>query len=249
MRNKRHHVCSILLILALLAGGLTGCGTKPHLAPVVNAWYQSSATHNGYRVRRGDTIYSIAWAFGLDYRALAAANHLHSPYEISIGQRLKMISTPRGRAFIAPHKPAKTSVVVKKSTKIKSRSHVVNYRPLKWRWPAKGRLVERFKRGKLGHQGISISGKFGQSVRASAAGEVVYSGDGVRGYGNLIIVKHNNHYLSAYAFNQRNLVKVGDVVRTGSVIARMGRNDAGKVLLYFEIRRNGVPVNPLKFLQ
>ena len=100
-----------------------------------------------------------------------------------------------------------------------------------------------------GSQGIAISGKYGQPILAAAKGEVVYSGDGVRGYGNLVIIKHNRHYLSAYAYNQRNLVKVGEVVRRGSVIARMGRNNAGQVLLYFEIRRDGRPINPVQFLK
>ena len=117
-----------------------------------------------------------------------------------------------------------------------------------WAWPTKGELIQNFSTHLEGHPGISIAGKVGQRIRAAANGIVVYSGDGVRGYGNLIIIKHNETYLSAYAFNQQNLVTTGDRVQVGQVIARMGQNDAGRSLLYFEIRRDGVPVNPLKFL-
>lgn len=217
---------------------LTGCYDANQPAPVIDAWYQKGAASNFYVVRSSDTVYSIAFAFGLDYRDLVAANQLTPPYSLSPGQRLKMTHRPPGQS--SPSQPAppivRTSVVQPSS------------RVIVWHHPAAGRLLARFSRRPDGHPGISIGGKWGEPVRAAADGVVVYSGDGVRGYGNLIIVKHNNSYLSAYAFNQRNLVMVGDHVRAGMVIARMGQNDAGRTLLYFEIRRNGVPVNPLLFL-
>lgn len=242
---------------------LVGCFGEQALAPVVNAWYLPSANHNTYRVRRGDTIYSIAWAFGLDYRTLAAVNHLRAPYRIREGQLLKMTAVRRGAGesvtpkpiqeapksslFRAKKKYVKPVKISKRS--IKSVDVEVPTSALKWQWPAKGNLIQRFKPGIRGSQGIAIGGRFGQSVRAAASGVVVYSGDGVRGYGNLVIIKHNRHYLSAYAFNKKNLVKVGDRVQVGSIIAQMGRNDAGQTLLYFEIRYNGKPVNPLRFLR
>ena len=99
-----------------------------------------------------------------------------------------------------------------------------------------------------GYQGIEVMGKLGQPVNAAVSGEVVYSGSGVKGYGNLIIIKHNENYLSAYAFNEKRLVSLGQKVKAGQEIALMGRNNAGKTLLYFEIRKNGKPVDPLKYL-
>ena len=119
---------------------------------------------------------------------------------------------------------------------------------LNWAWPAQGRVTGEFSQALLGNQGINISGDYGEPIRASANGIVVYSGDGVRGYGNLIIVKHNDSYLSAYAFNKRLLVKEGTRVKAGQQIAEMGRDNTGSVLLHFEIRHDGQPVNPLKFL-
>lgn len=224
--------------------GLSGCSSS-RLAPVVNAWYQTRGNSNTYYVRRGDTIYSIAWGFGLDYRALAARNGLRPPYKILVGQRIKMTTIARGQRYSPPTQARK-----KIAQKHQVRYHAKRSRPVsRWRWPAKGELKQRFSLKRGGHPGIAIAGRLGEPVRASAAGQIVYSGDGIRGYGNLIIVKHNSSYLSAYAFNQKNLVRVGDRVRLGQLIAYMGQNNAGRTLLYFEIRRDGVPINPLRFLQ
>ncbi|EKD75156.1 MAG: hypothetical protein ACD_44C00211G0003 [uncultured bacterium] len=219
MRRLCYWISLFFIILSL-----TSCYQTHAPAPVVDAWYQAKAKNSIYRVQQGDTIYSIAWAFGLDYRALAQVNHLQLPYTISPGQTLKMVNTP---AF---------------------HSRPMEARVAMWHWPARGRLVERFTSGMTGSQGIGISGKIGQPIFASASGEIVYSGDGVRGYGNLIIVKNNSNYLSAYAFNEQNFVRVGEFVKANQVIAKMGKNDAGRALLYFEIRYNGKPVNPLRFL-
>jgi lipoprotein NlpD len=115
-----------------------------------------------------------------------------------------------------------------------------------WRWPTRGEVVGRF--GAAGGKGIDISGRAGQEIVASAPGRVVYSGSGLRGYGKLIIIKHNNRYLSAYAHNQKLHVKEGDTVQSGQRIADMGQSDAKRIMLHFEIRRDGKPVDPLKHL-
>lgn len=115
-----------------------------------------------------------------------------------------------------------------------------------WQWPASGKLLQGF--GDNGAKGVDVSGKRGQAVYAAAAGKVVYSGAGLRGYGRLLIIKHNKTYLSAYAHNQQLLVKEGEVVKKGDKIAEMGDSDADQVKLHFEIRRFGKPVDPLKFL-
>ena len=118
----------------------------------------------------------------------------------------------------------------------------------RWQWPAKGKVLREFSLQEGGNKGIDIAGNLGDPVRAVAPGKVVYSGSGLRGYGNLVIIKHSDNYLSAYAYNKRLLVKEGDGVKAGMQIGKMGQNDRGQVLLHFEIRRNGKPVNPLLYL-
>lgn len=245
-----------VLLVVVLSVVLVGCGPAGY-APVVDAWTSPTAQSSGYRVKKGDTLYSIAWAFGLDFRALAAANNLRSPYEIEPGQVLRMTTTARGQAPKAstrptPTQPAATSRRRTSSAKPVQRPKVyrtVNAPVGRWRWPARGKIVERFSWKPTGNKGIDIAGRLGSPVRASGPGVVVYSGDGVRGYGNLLIIKHNDSYLSAYAFNQRMLVKVGARVRANQPIATMGRNNAGRVMLHFEIRRNGRPVDPMRYLK
>jgi lipoprotein NlpD len=123
-----------------------------------------------------------------------------------------------------------------------------NAKVARWLWPATGKIVRRFQAGKLNAKGINIGGQLGEAVRATATGRVVYSGSGLRGYGELIIIKHNDHYLSAYAHNRKRLVREGDKVKAGDKIATMGRGNNGKALLHFEIRRDGKPVDPLKYV-
>ncbi|OGT41138.1 MAG: hypothetical protein A3F13_07910 [Gammaproteobacteria bacterium RIFCSPHIGHO2_12_FULL_40_19] len=277
--------CRRIVLLVCLAGTtalLNSCfdDSRP-AAPVVNAWYQPNAASKFYVVRSDDTIYSIAFAFGLDYRELAAVNHLSPPYPITPGQRLIMTHKPPAlietqnlvSVRLKPIEPIEP-IETQNEPQVRVSPPAVQSKPIEeswvsqppqpvekpvpepyfsaksaWHWPAKGRLMQYFSRNPDGHPGISIAGRLGEPVRATATGTVVYSGDGVRGYGNLIIIKHNDSYLSAYAFNQHNSVTVGEHVQAGSVIARMGQNDAGRTIVYFEIRRNGVPVNPLRFLK
>lgn len=231
---------------------LISCSSGSNYAPVVSAWTQPGAKSGSYRVKKGDTLYSIAWAFGLDYRALADANNLSSPYEIRAGQILRMTTIPR-------QKKQKSEASIRKKTRPlweprkprEKRIYIAQWavKPIsRWTWPATGQVVSRFSTKLAGNKGINIAGQYGESIRAASNGVVVYSGDGVRGYGNLIIIKHNNSYLSAYAYNKRLLVKEGARVRAGEKIAEMGRDDSGKVMLHFEIRQNGEPVNPLKYL-
>ena len=115
-----------------------------------------------------------------------------------------------------------------------------------WNWPANGKLLGTFSEG--GNKGIDIGGRAGEAVLAASGGKVVYSGSGLRGYGKLVIVKHNNNFLTAYAHNQNILVKEGQMVNKGQKIAEMGNTDADQVKLHFEVRRQGKPVDPLKFL-
>ena len=216
-------------------------------------------------VRAGETLYAIAWRYGLDYRTVARWNQIDSPYTIFPGQSigLKKTAPVAGKqvrakpAKSAPTQPAKSErKPVKKRTKIKS-SVVKKSRPpaspfdgtttvRAWRWPTKGKVVGSYKRS--GNKGVDISGREGQSVIAAADGRIVYSGSGLIGYGELIIIKHNRRFLSAYAHNQSLLVKEGDVVKGGERIASMGRSGTDRVKLHFEIRKDGKPVNPARYL-
>lgn len=223
--------CLFGLFLSLL---LTGCGTSHTFAPVVEVEAQQHPTKPGaYRVKSGDTLYSIAWAFSQDYRELAARNDLSPPYHLKIGQIIVV-----------------SGKVVKKNYSHKKPRH--HYTPssttLHWAWPAKGKIINKFSTKRGGNKGINIAGQYGESVHAAAAGTVVYRGSGLRPYGLMIIIKHDDNYFSAYAFNRRLLVKLGQEVKQGQIIAKMGRNDAGQVMLHFEIRRDGKPVNPLHYL-
>ena len=240
-----NRLCGLIPVVILAGAIIAGCVRNTNFAPVLNGWLQPNAKKGFYRVKKGDTIYSIAWAFGLDYRALAAVNHLNASYAIEVGELLHMTNVPRGQKITLPELVQKSEQPLSWWQPISPvRSRSVSH----WKWPAKGRIISRYSAMMAGNQGLDITGYYGESVRATSEGVVVYSGAGVRGYGNLIIIKHNGSYLSAYAFNRRILVKKGSRVCAGEKIAEMGRTDSGRVMLHFEIRRNGKPVNPLRCL-
>jgi lipoprotein NlpD len=238
-----------------------------------------------YTVQKGDTLYSIAFLNGLDYRDVAEWNHLDNPAAIRIGQQLELhipvaeampgeaprpvMASQVGDAGVtknyprvgklaysegalaqadrlqaepaasAPSAPARYSAATARA--------MDNDEPLQWGMPTKGRLVAGFSESE-NRKGIDIVGQRGQAVVASAAGKVVYSGSGLRGYGKLIIIKHNKTYLSAYAHNEQILVREGQFVRKGQKIAEMGNTDANQVELHFEIRKFGKPVDPAQYL-
>ncbi len=249
---KKMHPCWRVMITAITLSGtllLQGCTSDTASAPVLNAWYQPAAKNSRYRVQKGDTLYSIAWVFGLDYHQLAKINGISPPYELRIGQQLAMTTRPASANQPATLKP---KALPQPNSALSApripRWHSSN-RTLKWVWPTNGRIVSRFSPRANGNYGIDFTGYLGKSVKAAASGQVVYSGRGVRGYGNLIIIKHNNKLLSAYAFNRQVYVKVGEKVKSGQKIATMGRNAANKIRLHFEIRRNGKPINPLSLLK
>lgn len=265
-RSGLRILISGICIAALLL--LDGCGGNSVRAPIVDGWQHAQGKSNTYIVQTGDTLYSIAWGFGLDYRDLARVNNLTPPYSLYVGERLRMVMpeeqhfTSRSYYKSIPHKQ-KSFIVRRKEIKAKPKlekesakvEEVYSVHQLAsasgighWLWPTKGALIKGFSPAVGGNRGLDITGKLGQPIMASAAGRVVYSGSGLRGYGKLIIIKHSDNYLSAYAFNKDLFVKEGEQVRAGQVIAEMGQDDQGKTLLHFEIRQNGKPVNPLGYL-
>lgn len=245
---------SILSIwLGVVFFSLVGCGPKSP-APVVDAWKQASASR--YRVQRGDSLYSVAFAFGADYRGLAQANHLSSPYTLKPGQWLVMkkesegsvkpwVESRRNPTKIHKDEPAES---VKKIYFAQAKQ-VKLTNPTHWLWPVKSKLLQGFT-GTYGRsQGVDLAGWEGRNIYATAAGMVVYSGTGVRGYGNLVIIKHSEEYLSAYAYASKRFVQVGQRVKAGQRIAAMGQDNYGRVRLHFELRHEGKPVNPLRYFR
>ena len=203
-----------------------------------------------YTVKRGDTLYSIAWAIKQDYRKLASWNGIRSPYLIRTGQRLRMYppASKTAKKTYSSGSSAKSSSTrtVKKSTSYKGTSPQGKVK--RWSWPTVNRRVTARFNPAAGKDGIDIAGKFRDAVFATADGQVVYAGSGLRGYGKLIILKHNKTYLSAYAHNDSILVAEGQNIRAGKKIGRMGYNGKGRAILHFEIRKNGKPVNPASYL-
>lgn len=200
-------------------------------------------------VKPGETLYTIAWRYGLDYRALAQWNRLSDPDLIYAGQRLRLTppaaSTVTARSGPAPrHAPSG-----RPAPSAAPRGPPPSPAPAPaWQWPTRGEVVTQFGSSADIASGIGISGRLGQPVDAAAAGRVVYAGSGLIGYGQLIIIKHNDTYLSAYGHNRRLLVHQGEQVRRGQQIAEMGLGPQREPRLHFEIRRNGKPVDPLKSL-
>jgi lipoprotein NlpD len=215
-------------------------------------------TQRVYVVRPQDTVYSIAWRYGLDYRDLARWNNIGSDFHITVGQALLLapgrpgVATPQ-RPMPPPSKTAVRAAPRDTGPGVTGPSVTGPPGPsaagssgagLKWVWPTdRSGAPLRILSG-----GILLYGQLGQDIRAASSGRVVYAGTGIRGYGNLIIIKHGEIWLSAYAHNRESLVREGQEVSRGEVIGHMGEGAPGKPVLYFEIRRNGKPVDPLKFL-
>jgi lipoprotein NlpD len=254
---------SIRLLLSLLALGLlvallTGCGsTGP--APVDSRDGYPPAPEGYYRIHYGDTLDAIAFRQGVDSKRLVRWNELEPPYRIYAGKLLR-VAPPEGGASPeskgAPQVAAKPQKGRKPAAAVPANPVAAKQPPsgeggrkgLRWGWPMDGRVVQTFRRGDRTRQGIRIAGRAGEPVLAAAAGRVVYSGSGLKGYGNLIIVKHNDEYLSAYGFNRRLLVEEGDRVKRGQRVAEVGQASGGEYLLHFEIRRDGTAVDPLAYL-
>ncbi|MGB6355266.1 MAG: peptidoglycan DD-metalloendopeptidase family protein [Steroidobacteraceae bacterium] len=203
-------------------------------------------------VRRDDTLYSIAWRHNLDFRDLARWNGIGGDFRISVGQVLALgpgtgASSPRAAPSSAPKPSSPRSqpfparaAAPREAAPAPGASQGAS----RWVWPTERAGAPRSVPG----GGILLSGRLGQDVRAACVGRVVYAGSGLRGYGNLIIIKHADSLLSAYAHNRELLVHDGEEVAAGQVIAHMGESPQQLPVLYFEIRQNGRPVDPLPFL-
>ena len=186
-----------------------------------------------HTVRKGETLYSIAMSYDLDPRSLASWNRLGDGTYIRKGQKLRLKPRSRGAPGKSTTRPAPVAKVEPAP---------------RWNWPTKGSVADKFGASPKTQSGIRIAGSKGQPVKAVAAGEVVYAGGGLPSYGQLLIIKHNETWLSAYGFNSRLRVTEGAKVSAGQHIADMGKTRAGASQLHFEIRRSGQPVDPLRYL-
>jgi lipoprotein NlpD len=221
---------------------------QPQRATVSPSTATSEQTERAvYRVQKGDTLYSIAWRFGLDYRRLAQWNRISEPYTIYPGQKLRLRAETRSRRSRAAGSRRATGDAARTATNPPAdSSHSATTSVIDWQWPTRGKLVQLDT--PIAKKGVDISGRRGQSITAAANGRVVYSGSGLLGYGKLIIIKHSDVYLSAYAHNDEIYVKEGDRVSVGQKIATMGLGNHGKPVLHFEIRKDGKPISPLSRL-
>lgn len=244
------------------SGSLGTTGTAQPAAPL------PPAPPGYYRVKPGDTLYRIALENGQNYRDIAAWNNLANPNQIEVDQLLRVspqagaavagtqVAAPIAGAAVAtaplssgPATPAAgTSSVAAPpaAAATSSDTAAAPSGPVTFAWPARGPVLNGFDDAK--NKGVNIGGTAGETVKAAADGRVVYSGNGLRGYGNLIIIKHDATYLTAYAHNRALMVKEGDAVTKGQKIAEMGNSDSDRVMLHFEVRRQGKPVDPLKYL-
>ncbi|MBI1174758.1 MAG: peptidoglycan DD-metalloendopeptidase family protein [Sideroxydans sp.] len=295
-----------LLGAALVAMALAGCASSSGRAPVVDIGVApgsgsarsekptvvaevvgrraaASGAQDIYVVQKGDTLYSIAFSYGVDYHELAEDNNIDDPSAIQVGQQLRVpgaggtaVARPAPAAVIArpmivdqpkvaklPYSEQAVAQIEKMQQQqaavvakaepapapqpVKFKEEPVSNGSVAWGMPANGKVIASFSES-ANRKGIDIAGKLGQPVFASAGGKVVYSGSGLRGYGKLVIVKHNTTYLSAYAHNSRILVKEGQTVARGQKIAEMGNTDSDRIALHFEIRKLGKPVDPAQYL-
>ena len=261
------------LCLGLALIQLGGCATSKGTSESISSQHGSAAarqptTQGQYRVASGDTLYSIAFRYGWDWKALATRNNIPAPYTIRVGQVIRFdgngaavpmaATTPPPAAtksgghssvasrqegaepVVAPVAAADTAAADKEAQAARSSGG--------WTWPANGQVIAQFSSNSSLNKGIDIAGDLGQPVLAASSGSVVYAGSGLRGYGELVIIKHSDTYVSAYGHNRKLLVREGQQVKAGEKIAEMGSTSTDRVKLHFEIRRQGKPVDPLQYL-
>lgn len=272
--------CCLLFVFNLLA-----CSSREKPAPVVTVYgssplnkrLQNTINASEYKVKVGETLYSIAWRSNSDVRQIAKLNNISPPYNIYPNQKLILVAKSRGRTVKAsnnkhPSKKQNNNLILSKDKVVKNtiasskklaygksaskKKTVQNNLPKtsfsqkisRWQWPVKGKVIARFSSKAQGNKGLDITGRRGTKIKAAASGKVVYAGSALRGYGKLVIIKHNDDYLSAYAHNDTILVKEQQQVKIGDIVAKMGDTDAERVMLHFEVRFRGKSVNPLKYL-
>ncbi|MCS5708388.1 peptidoglycan DD-metalloendopeptidase family protein [Candidatus Berkiella cookevillensis] len=282
MSLKIKKIISISVLAMLSAGCFSSKIVDP--APVYSLPIKAESVPEFHTVKEGESLYTVAWIYDLDYHKIASNNYLSSKASIYPGQKiyLKRPAPVHGARPIAQQsieirpvnakpqqatidqKPVNTSSVAKTPTPATSSTQPANQaaKPAsvainnnqknnaQWLWPTNAKITKLFSvKEQEYNKGIDFSGNLNDPIYATKAGKVVYSGEGLRGYGKLIIIKHDELYLSAYAHNNELLVREGDEVAQGKIIARMGKTDSPHVKLHFQIRKNGQPVDPSGYLK
>ncbi|RZA31328.1 MAG: LysM peptidoglycan-binding domain-containing protein [Lysobacteraceae bacterium] len=252
-----------ILIVACMALVLAACSSTVSRESGTAGSSQRTVSKPKYgatvQVQRGDTLYGLAFRNGIDFRDLASWNRIGAPYTIYPGQSLRLYPSAgdRGSSSVAarpaattqnPGRPAVSTAPAATPPVAPTIARSPVSSGFSWRWPADGAVIGRYSAGDASKQGVDIAGSSGQAVRAGADGVVVYSGGGLVGYGELVIIKHSESWLSAYGHNRKRLVNEGQNVKAGQQIAEMGRSGASRDMLHFEIRYNGKPVDPLQYL-
>jgi len=275
--RKAAYFKNILLFLGIIMCCLisVSCSNRSQPAPVSELYQgktfrdfeQHAYSAKTYQVKAGDTLYSIAWYSGNDYRDLARINKILPPYQIRPGQLLTLIKLPKSIQLKSSKLTGQTSKIIvnqsvdpcKKQAYGKCEQNVNKDsigsstgqfpdRVKSWHWPTKETVSRGFSAKEQGNKGLDFSGKLGLPILAAADGKVVYTGNALRGFGKLVIIKHSDAYLTAYAHNDNMLVKEQQWVMAGQKIATMGRTGTDKVKLHFEVRFKGKSIDPLRYL-
>jgi lipoprotein NlpD len=251
-----------VILLASLCLSQLSCAQRDTPAPVERLYQgksfrdfaAGSLQQPSYQVVAGDTLYAIAFRANVDVRQLAELNQLAEPYVIIPGQKLRLnvsrleqqgVDPELNRGYRATKQQQNDDTKVKLSA---ATEIFASNNRIRWQWPASAPISADFSAAEGGIKGIDLSGSRGDPVYAAATGKVVYVGNALKGFGNLIILKHNDEYITAYAHNQQLLVKEQQWVNGGQQIATMGDSDAERVKLHFQVRFRGQSVNPRKYL-
>lgn len=222
-------ICVIVLFLAACSSTTNSKYSK--------SGYGAETAPRIYKVKSGDTLFSIGWRYGLDTKAIMQRNGISNPNKIFVGQKL----------YLNTSRTASSSIIASKHTAI-STSQTSKPHSNNWVWPMRGRLLKSFNAGNVGANGIRISGKPNQTVNAAEGGTVAYKGNGLKGYGNVIIIKHNNGLLSAYGFLSKTYVKEGQKIMKRQKIGTVGFGPNNQLMLHFEVRKDGSPTNPTRYI-
>lgn len=259
MKNRRYFYTVTLCIFVLW-----GCSACTSRSIYLDKSFNPPVYFGRHVVRSGDTLYSIAWRYGRELKELAYANNIEPPYVILPGQKINLEKVRESQSLALSRDinegESKSNVTISKGSVSEGKYVTKNkkhkkFKNIKWQWPHVGPILAMYsisnkgtRNQKLPNKGLDITGSVGAPIFAAATGEVVYAGGGLLGYGNLVIINHNEEYLSAYAHNKRILVKEGQKIKIGEKISEMGISDKKQAMLHFEIRRNGQPVDPMKYL-
>ncbi len=205
--------------------------------------YGIESAPNTYIIKRGDTLFSIAWRFGLEQSSIARYNNINNPNKIYIGQKLYLKANASSSQADESNQSVATAGIETSAPTASSASQRG-----RWVWPLRGKIVRSFNPRRIGANGVRIAGKPNQTINAADGGTVVYKGNGLNGYGNVVIIKHSKGLLSAYGFLSKTYVKEGQRIKKRQKIGTVGYAADNRLMLHFEVRRKGRPVNPINYI-